>query len=184
MNLDKLIDDLIKVEGGYTNNPNDRGGETNYGITVAEARANGYGGSMRSMPRSFAEGVYRAKYWTRPGFDKVFQRSEALAAELFDTGVNMGPKMASTFLQRSLNTLNRGGKDYGDIHPDGDIGPMTLYALDQLIRVRGLKNSELVLLRMVDGLQLARYVDIAEANPSQEAFEWGWVLNRIGVKGD
>jgi lysozyme family protein len=181
IDIDKLIDDLIKIEGGYTNNPADKGGATNFGITEHEARAHGYTGDMRSLPRAKAEEIYKYNYWSNPGFDQIAQRSEKLAAELFDTGVNMGPKMASTFLQRALNVLNRQGKDYADLHPDGDIGRMTLYAMDRLIAVRGKADSEKVLLRIADGLQLARYVDIAESNPSQETFEWGWILNRVGT---
>jgi lysozyme family protein len=179
MFVDTAIDNLINVEGGYSNNPNDSGGPTNFGITQYEARANGYNGDMRSFPRSAAVAIYKAKYWTLPGFDKVALRSEKLAAKLFDAGVNMGPKTVSTFLQRGLNALNRGGRDYKDIIADGDIGNMTLYSLDRLIAVRGADSTETVLLRVLNGLQLARYVDIAEKNPSQEVFEWGWVLNRV-----
>ena len=45
--VERFLDDLIKREGGYVNNPNDKGGETCWGITVAVARANGYAGPMR-----------------------------------------------------------------------------------------------------------------------------------------
>jgi lysozyme family protein len=180
IDIDALINALINREGGYTNNPADKGGPTNFGITQQEAHAHGYVGDMRNFPRSKAAEIYKYNYWTHPGFDKVALRSEKLAAELFDTGVNMGPKMASSFLQRALNVLNRQGSDYADINVDGDIGLGTLGALDHLIAKRGKANSEAVLLRIADGLQLARYVAIAEANPSQETFEWGWILNRVG----
>src|SRR5690625_1688136 len=40
----QIIDDIIRVEGAYSNNPADKGGETMYGITVSVARANGYSG--------------------------------------------------------------------------------------------------------------------------------------------
>ena len=49
MNITDTITVLIQREGGYTNNPNDKGGETNFGITVAVARAFGYTGPMTSM---------------------------------------------------------------------------------------------------------------------------------------
>jgi lysozyme family protein len=92
----------------------------------------------------------------------------------------MGPKRAATFLQRALNALNNHARDYPDIVADGDIGPMTLLALDKLMVRRG-TDAELVLLRATDALQGEKYIAIAEANPDQEAFVFGWLKNRVGV---
>src|SRR5881392_3967000 len=105
-----MIDALIEREGGYVSNPADKGGPTCFGITEAVARANGYVGSMRQFPREDAAAIYRRIYWQRPGFDEVAKRSARIASELFDTGVNMGPAVATTFLQRALTALNRNGK--------------------------------------------------------------------------
>src|SRR5436305_9595982 len=102
VDLDALIDALVDREGGYVSNPADKGGPTCFGITEAVARANGYAGSMQQLPRSEAAGIYRRLYWVRPGFDQVATRSERVAAELFDTGINMGPAVAITFVQRAL----------------------------------------------------------------------------------
>lgn len=107
--LDGLIDELLEREGGYVNHPADRGGPTNFGITEAVARAHGYAGPMRMLPRGEAAAIYTRIYWLRPGFDAVAMRSAKIAAELFDTGVNMGPAVAATFLQRALTALNRNG---------------------------------------------------------------------------
>ena len=101
------------------------------------------------------------------------------AAELFDTGVNMGTATATGFLQRALNALNREARDYPDIAPDGAIGPRTLSALDGLLAARG-KSGETVLLRAMEALQGERYIALAERRPSQEAFLYGWLANRIG----
>ena len=49
-NIDELIDDVIEREGGYVNHPADRGGPTNWGITEAVARRQGYVGDMRALP--------------------------------------------------------------------------------------------------------------------------------------
>ena len=49
---DQIIDEIIRKEGGYVNDPADSGGETNWGITVNRARQSGYNGDMRTMPRS------------------------------------------------------------------------------------------------------------------------------------
>src|SRR5689334_14774160 len=101
LDVDQLIDALIDREGGYVNNPADKGGPTCFGITEAVARAHGYGGAMHDLPREQAIEIYRRLYWLRPRFDEVAKRSDRVAAELFDTGVNMGPAVAVTFLQRA-----------------------------------------------------------------------------------
>jgi len=113
MDVDELIDELIEREGGFVSHPADRGGPTRYGITEAVARAHGYAGAMNQLPRDEAAAIYRRLYWLRPRFDQVAERAPRVAAELFDTGANMGPAVAATFLQRALTALNRGGKDFG-----------------------------------------------------------------------
>jgi lysozyme family protein len=179
MDVHALIEELIDREGGYTDHPADRGGPTMFGITEAVARANGYAGEMRRLPRRQAAAFYRRLYWTRPRFDSVAEAAPRIAAELFDTGVNMGPKVAASFLQRALNALNRGASDYPDIAVDGRIGPATLAALDGFLRRRG-PAGETVLLKAIEALQGERYLRLAESRPANEAFLYGWLANRIG----
>ncbi|HEX4873988.1 MAG TPA: glycosyl hydrolase 108 family protein [Sphingorhabdus sp.] len=178
-NIDELIDDVIEREGGYVNHPADRGGPTNCGITEAVARRQGYVGDMRALPRSDAAAIYKRLYWFKPRFDEVAMQAPALAAELFDTGINMGTGTATAFLQRALNALNREGRDFSDLAIDRQIGPATLAALKAFLRKRG-AGGESVLLKAVEALQGAHYINIAEARPSQEAFVYGWLANRIG----
>jgi lysozyme family protein len=180
MDIDALIEALLDREGGYVNHPNDRGGATNYGITEAVARAHGYAGAMRALPRAEAAAIYKRLYWLRPRFDAVAKRSPAVASELFDTGVNMGPAVAATFLQRALSALNRDRKDYADLVPDGRIGEATLAALDTFMKIRGKPGGEAVLLRALDALQGERYIRLAERRPANEAFLYGWLANRVG----
>lgn len=177
--LDQLIDDLISREGGYSNHPADRGGPTKFGITEAVARAHGYTGSMALLPQVEAAAIYRRLYWLRPRFDQVARRAPRIASELFDTGANMGPGVAVTFLQRALTALNRNGKDYPDLRPDGRIGPVTLSALDSFIKLRG-PAGEIVLLRALEAMQGERYLRLAEKRPANEAFLYGWLANRLG----
>jgi lysozyme family protein len=122
VDVDQLVDELIEREGGYVDHPADKGGPTCFGITEAVARAHNYRGAMRDLPREEAAAIYRRIYWQRPGFDHVAKRSGRVAAELFDTGVNMGPAVAATFLQRALTALNRNASDYPDLVPDGRVG--------------------------------------------------------------
>ena len=178
-NIDELIDDVIEREGGYANHPADLGGPTNWGITEAVARRHDFVGDMRALPRSDAAAIYKRLYWFKPRLDEVAAHAPALAAELFDTGINMGTGTATAFLQRALNALNREGRDYADLTIDRQIGPATIAALQAFLRKRG-ADGEAVLLKAVEALQGAHYINIAEARPSQEAFVYGWLANRIG----
>ena len=179
--IDGLIAALIDREGGYSDHPADRGGPTMFGITEAVARAHGYRGAMRDLPRDEAATIYRRLYWLRPQFDQVAARTPRVAAELFDTGANMGPAVAATFLQRALTALNRNGKDYPDLVPDGRLGAASIAALDAFLDVRGLRGGETVLLRALEALQGERYLRLAEKRPANEAFLYGWLANRIGT---
>jgi lysozyme family protein len=179
MNIDKLIDDIIGREGGYSDNSADRGGPTKWGVTEAVARMAGWRGDMRDLPRDFAVALYRRAYWQRPGFDRLLPIAPKIAAELFDTGVNMGPSTATGFLQRALNALNRGGRDYADLPPATCVDDTTLAALTAFLKLRS-PHGETVLLKALEALQGERYLHLAEARPANEAFLYGWLANRLG----
>ncbi len=178
--VDAIIAAVIDVEGGYANNANDRGGETMYGITVSVARANGYHGAMRNMPRSVAESIYRDRYINRPKFNQVLLQSEPIAIELIDTGVNMGPHRASEFLQRWLNGFNLPGSGYQDLFVDGLLGTLTLEALRRFLKRRG-QEGEDVLLRALNCTQGSRYLEITEGKKSQREFLYGWMRTRVVI---
>ena len=178
--VDQLIEELIGREGRYSFNPNDSGGETMWGVTAAVARANGYQGAMSQMPRATAAAIYRAEYFNKPGFDKVYTLSQRIAERLFDTGVNMGISVPGPWLQRALNALNRQQKDYQDIPVDGQIGPGTIAALRAFLNRRP-TDGETILLRALNCLQGARYIEITEKRQQNEEFLAGWLLNRVEV---
>ncbi len=178
MDVDALIDGLIAREGGYVASPADRGGPSRFGITEAVARAQGYAGDMARLPRGEAAAIYRRRYWLKPGLDRIAPLAPKLAAELFDTGVNMGPAVAANFLRRALNALNRGASDYPDIPVSGAINEALLAALKGFLARRG-AGGETVLLKALDALQGARYVALAEERPADEAFLYGWLANRL-----
>lgn len=174
----EIIASIIATEGGYSNNPADRGGETMFGITVAVARRNGYHGPMRDMPREVAERIYRKRYIEEPGFDRIARLSELVAGEMADTGVNMGPTVPIVWLQRWLTALNRQGRDYPDLLADGVIGPVTLRALDCFLTQRG-SEGEKVLVVALNCSQGARYLELAEARGENETFLYGWLRERV-----
>ena len=178
--IKSIIDDIIKAEGGYSNNPNDSGGETMYGITKAVAVANGYSGAMKDLPISLAENIYYTQYVSKPKFDLLLPLSESIAAEVIDTGVNMGPSVAGKFLQRCLNAFNNQGKAYADITVDGKVGTGTASALKSYLGLRG-KQGEIVMLKALNCLQGARYIELAEGRQANEDFVYGWIANRISL---
>ncbi|GAA0532500.1 glycoside hydrolase family 108 protein [Pigmentiphaga daeguensis] len=115
MTFDQAFERLIGHEGGYTNHPDDPGGETNWGITLRAAREAGYTGDMRSLTREQAKEIYRVAYWGRARAD---QYDGAIAFQVFDAAVNHGIGNAIRFLQRAAGVAD-----------DGAVGPMTLGAI-------------------------------------------------------
>lgn len=176
--IDKLIDDVIGREGGYSNHPSDTGGETMWGITKRVAVANGYTGEMKALPRERAAAIYRMQYFTRPGFDRVMGVYPRVAEKMFDMGVNMGPGVPSGFLQRALNALNRQAKDYPDIGVDGDVGGKTIASLRAFKAKRGAEGGT-VLVTALAVLQGERYISLAEGRSANEDFLYGWLAHRV-----
>ena len=119
MNFEQAFELLIKHEGGFSNNPDDKGGATMYGVTEAVARQNGYTGPMKDLTLEYAKVLYRKMYW-----DAV--RADELPAEVrftvFDAAVNSGVNRAIKWLQQAVNETQ-----------DGVIGSMTLRAVRQSI---------------------------------------------------
>ena len=175
----RIIDGIIDVEGGYVDDPSDSGGETNFGVTVSVARANGYHGPMRDMLRKVAYDIYTAKYWDKVCGDQLTALCEPVAKEVVDTAVNMGPGRAGKFLQRSLNVLNNRARLYPDLVVDGDIGPSTLSALAEYLEKRS--DGVSVLVRALNCLQGAFYIKLAERREKDERFVYGWFKHRVVI---
>lgn len=180
MSFESAFQHTVGVEGGYSNHPSDRGGPTKFGITEQVARANGYKDDMAEMPLYVAQRIYRMQYWDLMKLDSIDGLSSQIADELFDTCVNMGVGTAGKFLQRALNVFNRGATAYPDLTVDGVIGPMTVSNLKTFLTLRG-EAGKRVLLTALNAQQGVRYMEIAEKNPTQEDFEFGWWLNRVGL---
>src|SRR3546814_19999637 len=110
MDIESVLDGLLAREGGYVDHPADRGGPTNWGITLPVARAAGFMGDMRDLPQNLARDIYRDRYWEHPRFDAVARVSPPVAAEMFDTGVNMGAAVSVGFLPGAGRTIVVAGK--------------------------------------------------------------------------
>jgi lysozyme family protein len=170
----KTIEGIIAVEGGYVNDPADSGGETNFGVTIAVARANGYEGTMHDMPKSVAFDIYATQYWDSMFGDQLAGLSEAVAVEVIDTAVNMGTGRAGRFLQRALNVFSKGEA----LKVDGQVGPATVRALRSYL-LRG--RDERTLVKALDCLQGAFYIELAERREKDERFVYGWLKHRVGL---
>jgi len=181
VSFDRAFEKLLGVEGGYVNDPRDSGGATRYGITEAVARANGYQGVMVDLPLEWARRIYKAQYWDTLRLDDISIIEGTIAEELFDTSVNMGVSTAGRFLQRSLNALNRGGTDYQDLAVDGVIGPMSVSCLSRYLQHRSGADGITVMLRALNILQGARYIELAESRQKDEAFLYGWLKTRVVI---
>ena len=176
----QIIDDIIAKEGGYVNHPSDKGGETNYGITVAVARANGYQGDMRTLTKSDAHAIYLSEYWLRPNFDKVYDIAPTIGVEMLDCAVLSGTVTAGKWLQTCLNRMNMREKLYRDLKVDGKIGPATLGALSDFMRHRRSQGGERVLHTAINVMQGHHLLITApDRHQPNEDFVFGWIKNRV-----
>lgn len=111
--FDDAFDALIGNEGGYSNNPRDPGGETMWGVTARVARAAGYTGPMRELPRDTAKAIAKRLYWDPLHLDQFDPR---VAFQIFDANYNGGHPVI--WMQ---------GAAGADV--DGVLGPKTIAAV-------------------------------------------------------
>lgn len=176
--FEQALKHTLGIEGGYSDDARDSGGKTNWGITEAKARAWGYTGEMAALPKELAIRIYRTDYWDALQLERVATLCPELAREMFDTAVNCGVGRPVHFLQRLLNVLNREGKDFPDLVQDGVIGAMTIAALRAFLTRRGNLGVK-VLVTVMNSQQAVFYIELAERRPKDEAFTFGWFVNRV-----
>lgn len=152
LTFQQIFDRLIGHEGGYVNDLQDPGGETNWGVTKRTAQANGYTGSMKTMTRQQAYEIYRRAFWLRYNCE---QMPDAVAYQFFDAAVNHGFGNASRMLQRAVGVLD-----------DGIIGKYSLEAIN--------RNPISDTLMVLNGERLNFYTRLKNF----DRFGKGWV-NRV-----
>jgi len=163
--FERIFEYLLKVEGGYSDDKNDKGGETTWGITKEEARDFGYKGNMQDLTKDFAKNIYLKKYYLGNKLDKVVNDKTALS--ICDWAVNSG-RNGTKNVQVALNQING-----SDLVVDGIIGNKTLEALNA--------TDSGKFLEVYHDLQRIYYKGKIEADKTQERFLTGW-LNRIERK--
>jgi len=170
---------VLAHEGGYTNDANDPGGPTNFGVslrfalTVGDADGDGRpdldldrdgdvdADDIRRMTREEAARVYRSQWWDRYGYGRL---TLPIATKVFDLAVNAGSVQAHKILQRAVRAV--GGPILVD---DGVLGPKTLAAVGDAPA-----NYVLVAARSEAA---GFYRGLVQVKPSLSKFLVGW-LNR------
>jgi len=171
ISFEKVIEEILHYEGGYVNHPDDRGGETNMGITKAVARDFGYEGDMKGLDKETAKRIYWERYWKAMSLDEF--EDDNLQIIIFDTGVNMGTQTAILKLQKAYNLIT------GDsIAEDGIVGPETLNAVNGYSgRPQELKFAYII-------MRGEKYFNIVRNNSSQRSFIRGWLNRLLNVTSD
>lgn len=187
VDFEKSYDLILGYEGGHTNDPIDKGGETYKGIARRYSKT--WAGWMmidtmkadstfplclydNNMLDQLVRKHYRERYWDTLLLDDVLYQE--LADELFDISVNMGCYRAAKFLQIALNALNRNEKLYDDLVEDGKIGSKTIYTLKTYFTT----DDPQYIIKIINVLQGYHYIKFMKESPEQERFARGW-LNRV-----
>ena len=140
-NFEKSFDRVFGHEGGFQNDPADRGNWTTGKIGQGELKGTKFGISAMSYPHlnierltlEEAKAIYRRDYWDAMRMDRF---SRAMQYQLFDASINHGMYNARRILQRAL-----GVKD------DGIVGPITMRAIESM------SNDDLLFRFLAERLQ-------------------------------
>lgn len=154
--FESAVTATLQHEGGYVCDPLDPGGETKYGISKRAYPTT----DIKNLSIEQAVAIYRRDYWDKPGLFRL--RDKALAARVFDLGVNCGPATAIRLLQAASNLL----QPHDKISADGVLGPVTAQAVNAYAH-------QGALLATLKYLAVARYLSL-----NQPRFIAGW-LNRL-----
>lgn len=170
LEVDEMIADIVRREGGFVDHPNDRGGPTKYGIT--QKTLSNYVGyavtteEVKNLQLEVAEEIYKRLYYYGPGINTLVSEIQPF---LFDSAVNHGPRTAIKFAQRVCNQAGYRPA----LSVDGAVGPNTRKGAIWA-------HAELGALFLTALLEERRnfYHLIVAARPSQKVFLNGWI-NRI-----
>lgn len=150
---------ILKTERGYVDHPLDRGGPTNYGVTIS-ALSDHLGreikpDEVRNISIETVKEIYKQNYWDRLKLSDVNDMSLSFA--LFDQCVNRGTRKVSEQIQKIIGVL-----------PDGVIGQTSIKAINSF-------NPKKLLLLFIKETQL-EYIRIVIGNPGQLVFLKGWII--------
>jgi len=162
----KYLKHILELEGIYSDNKNDRGGKTKFGITEKTAQSYGWKESIELLPLYIAEKIYYSRYWNKARLSEVAVYSPTIALEIFESGVNCGIKRSCKWFQKALNAL----RTIDDLEEDGIIGKKTLKALSY----RRHYLDHITIIKIMNAYQAMHYVLLCKNDPSQKEFIRGW----------
>lgn len=165
---------VLRHEGGLVDDPDDKGGRTNLGVTsgtLARARAviPGLPERVDDLTVSQALSIYQRLYWDACRCEQIPEPVDFL---VFDAAINCGTGGAGKQLQRALNRMG------GDLAVDGAIGPLTLAAVNAAF-----DSDSWRLLYAVEMERIRWHNSIVARDKTQVKFLHGW-LNRILTNAD
>jgi hypothetical protein len=165
--IDRVLDEVIRREGGYVNHPADRGGPTKFGITMGTLqRWRGdhpvTADDVCRLTEAEARQIYRQRYVIAPGYAGI--KDPQLVGLMVDCCVLYGEDDASPWLQQAAKDLG------ADLAVDGKVGPRTLAAVNAIAPER--------LIRRICAARLRKMGRVITEKPSQAAFAAGW-SNRL-----
>lgn len=144
---------VLKNEGDYSQDPEDAGGETKFGISQRSYPNL----DIKNLTRDQAIAIYREDFWAPyQDFD------EPIATKLFDLAVHMGHKQAVQILQRALRSCGA-----PHLKDDGILGPLTRQAIT-------IARSELLIVALRSEAA-GFYRTLAVQNPRNQKFLAGWL---------
>lgn len=169
----RIINNTIRLEGKYGNNPYDRGGATCWGITTATARRYGYTGDMSLLPLSFAKDIYAYEFWTGNSCEDILEFSELITEFHFDIGVNGGTGRPWYIEAEILNALNDGS------WPVLPVQTKKSTTVRDVLKTATEKLGEKQMFNYLNWTMGTWYMNFTERDPTQRVFFNGWISARI-----
>jgi len=175
VNFNSAIEKVLKHEGGFVNTRYDKGGATNYGISLNFLKSLGKLGDLNDdgridendikiIDKEEAIKIYKKEIWDKEGYGRI--NNEIVAEAIFDFAVNLGPVKAHKLIQKAINLHNT----ESILKEDGLLGNDTICAINI--------SNPLKFMLFFRSVVIWHYIQITEKDASQKKFINGW-LKRV-----